>query len=207
LFAVIASCSIGGCSQAEGVVESHLNRRTDVASPPTSPGARPGRFPFRTPATLALLLLTVGAFAGQVAAGGDAAERTFGLIPARLSGPSSLTDVAGGQPIPAWLTPLTYMFLHHGWWHLALNMAGLSWLGWYAEPAMGTRRFVLAYLFFGVVTGLTIVLLGPHWTRPFVGASGAISGVLGAFLLHVISFLAGWLGVRLWRHGMKLCRG
>jgi membrane associated rhomboid family serine protease len=157
-----------------------------LTSPPVSPDARPGRFPFRTPATLTLLLLTVGAFVGQVLAGGDAGERAFGLIPARVSAPSSLPNAAGGQPIPAWLTLLTYLFLHGGWWHVAINMAGLAWLGWYAEPALGTRRFVLAYLSFGVVTGLAIVLLGPHWTRSFVGASGVINGVLGGFLaLHL----------------------
>jgi membrane associated rhomboid family serine protease len=132
-----------------------------------------------------LLLVTVGAFLGQVVAGGDAGERAFGVIPARISALSSLTTVTGGQPIPVWLTLLTYMFLHGGWWHVAFNTAGLSLLGLYAEPALGTRRFLFAYLFFGVVTGLTIVLLGPHWTRSFVGGSGAISGVLGTFLaLH-----------------------
>ncbi len=150
-----------------------------------SPIARPSQVLFRTPATLTLLLLTVGAFLGQIAAGGNAGQRAFGIIPAHFSDPSSLTEVAGGQSIPVWLTLFIYMFLHGGWWHVATNMTGLAWLGWYAEPAINTRRFVLAYLFFGVVTGLSIVLIGPHWTRAFVGASGAICGVLGAFLaLH-----------------------
>lgn len=48
----------------------------------------------------------------------------------------------------------------------------------------------MVYPCFGIITGLTIVLLGPHWTRPFVGASGAISGVLGTFLaLHLSGLL------------------
>jgi membrane associated rhomboid family serine protease len=134
------------------------------------------------PATLALFLVTVGAFVAQVVVGGDAGERAFGVIPARISDLSSLTTVSDGQLIAGWLTLLTYMFLHGGWWHVAVNMAGLCMLGWYAEPALGTWRFIFAYLLSGVVTGLAIVLLGPHWTRPFVGASGAISGVLGASL-------------------------
>lgn len=120
-------------------MESYLNQRTDVASTSVNPCAHPRKFLFRTPATLTLLVLTSGAFIVQIVMGGDAAEQAFGIIPARFTG--SDKKAADGQPIAAWLTLLTYMFLHCGWWHVAMNMAGLASLGWYAEPAMTTRRF------------------------------------------------------------------
>jgi membrane associated rhomboid family serine protease len=56
-----------------------------------------------------------------------------------------------------------------------------------AEPVMGTKRFALTYLVFGVITGITIVAIVPRWTNPMVGASGSISGILGAFLAHHFS--------------------
>jgi membrane associated rhomboid family serine protease len=63
-----------------------------------------------------------------------------------------------------------------------MNMAGLWCLGRIAEPLIGTARFLFAYVAAGVVTGLVIVFLVPHWTTPVAGASGAISGILGLFL-------------------------
>jgi membrane associated rhomboid family serine protease len=134
------------------------------------------------PATLALFLVTVITYLVQVLVGGDVVERAVGLIPARVSHLATLTAVGGGQQVPAWLTLFTYMFPHGAWWHVMMNMAGLWFFGRLAEPIMGTRRFLFAYLASGVLTGLVIVTLGPHWTKPAAGASGAISGVLGAFL-------------------------
>lgn len=134
------------------------------------------------PVTLALFLATVITYLVQVLVGGDVVERAVGLIPARISDLATLEVVGDGQPVPAWLTFLSYMFPHGAWWHVTMNMAGLWFFGRLAEPIMGTRRFLLAYLASGVFAGLVIVLLVPHWTKPVVGASGAISGVLGAFL-------------------------
>ena len=134
------------------------------------------------PATLALFLVTVGTYLAQVLAGGDIVERAIGLIPARVSNLATLTAVGSGQLVPAWLTLVTYIFPHGAWWHVTMNMAGLWFFGRLAEPIMGTKRFLFAYVASGVVTGLVVVVLGPHWTRPAAGASGAISGILGAFL-------------------------
>ncbi len=134
------------------------------------------------PATLALFLVTVITYLVQVLVGGNVVERAVGLIPARISNLPTLLVLGGGQQVPAWLTLITYMFPHGAWWHVTMNMAGLWFFGRLAEPIMGTRRFLFAYLASGVLTGLVIVILGPHWSKPFVGASGAISGVLGAFL-------------------------
>jgi membrane associated rhomboid family serine protease len=68
-----------------------------------------------------------------------------------------------------------------------MNMMGLWCLGRLAEPIMGSGRFLLAYFTSGVACGLSIVLLGPSWTNPAAGASGAIAGVLGGFLAMRLS--------------------
>jgi membrane associated rhomboid family serine protease len=74
------------------------------------------------------------------------------------------------------------MFPHGAWWHVTMNTAGLWFFGRLAEPLMGSKRFLFTCLASGVLTGLVIVTLVPHSTKPGAGASGAISGVLGAFL-------------------------
>src|SRR6478735_3686081 len=121
------------------------------------------------PATLALFLVTIITYLVQVLVGGDVVERAVGLIPARVSNLATLLVVGGGQQVPAWLTLITYMFPHGAWWHVTMNMAGLWSFGRLAEPIMGTRRFLFAYLASGVLTGLVTVILGPHWSRPFAG--------------------------------------
>src|SRR5262249_21748842 len=96
-----------------------------------------------------------------------------------------LMRVGDTQLLPAWLTLFSYMFLHGDLFHLLTNAACLWWFGIIAEPVMGTKRFALTYLAFGVITGITIVAIIPQSTRPMVGASWAISCILGAFLaLH-----------------------
>jgi membrane associated rhomboid family serine protease len=134
------------------------------------------------PATLALFLVTVATYLAQVLAGGDVVGRALGLIPARVSHLATITAVGSGQRVPAWLTLVTYIFLHGGWWHVTTNMAGLWSFGRLAEPLIGSKRFLFTYLASGVLTGLVIVILGPHWTKPAAGASGAICGILGVFL-------------------------
>jgi membrane associated rhomboid family serine protease len=134
------------------------------------------------PATLALLLITVGAFIGQALGGGSDWQRAVGIIPANAADASSLMRTGDSQLLPAWLTLFSYMFLHGGVFHLLVNMTCLWVFGILAEPVMGTKRFALTYLAFGVITGMAIVAIIPHWTSPMVGASGSISGILGAFL-------------------------
>jgi membrane associated rhomboid family serine protease len=137
------------------------------------------------PATLILFLITVSAFIGQVLGGGSDWQRAGGIIPANVVGASSLRRIGDTQVLPAWLTLFSYMFLHGSVFHLLANMAGLWVFGILAEPVMGAKRFALTYLAFGVITGMAIVAIIPQWTSPMVGASGSISGILGAFLaLH-----------------------
>lgn len=78
---------------------------------------------------------------------------------------------------------LTSMFLHGGWMHLAGNMLFLWIYGDNVEDEMGHFRFFIFYLVVGVAAGLTQVLVDPSSRVPMVGASGAIAGVMGAYLL------------------------
>lgn len=139
------------------------------------------------PATLVLVLITVVAFVGQVLGGGSEWQRAAGIVPANLSDVAALLRVGDAQVLPAWLTLFSYMFLHSSVFHLLTNMACLWVFGMLAEPVMGTKRFALTYLAFGIITGVTLVAIIPHWTGPMVGASGAISGILGAFLARSFS--------------------
>ena len=95
-----------------------------------------------------------------------------------------------------WYTPLTSMFLHGGWLHLIGNMWFLWVFGNNVEDSMGHIRFVLFYIICGLVAVAAQVLVNPSSTIPMVGASGAISGVMGAYIVlyprvkvHMLIFL------------------
>ena len=97
---------------------------------------------------------------------------------------------------PAWHTAVTSMFLHGGWFHLLGNMWFLWVFGNNIEDAMGHARFVVFYLVCGLLAAAAQVASGPSSPVPMVGASGAISGVMGAYLVlyprvrvHTIIFL------------------
>jgi membrane associated rhomboid family serine protease len=109
--------------------------------------------------------------AGQL----DVLISVFGLVPARLS----LTSL---QLFP-WLTLVTSMFLHGGWFHVISNMWFLFIFGDNVEDRMGPARFLVFYLAAGVIAGFCQFLLSPSSDVPTVGASGAIAGVLGAYFL------------------------
>jgi len=106
---------------------------------------------------------------------------SFGVIPAvLLAGKSLPPDM---EILPAWLTIFSSMFLHGGWMHLIGNMLYLWVFSNNVEDAMGHRRFIAFYLTCGLLAALTQALLDPMSEIPMIGASGAISGVLGAYLL------------------------
>jgi membrane associated rhomboid family serine protease len=86
-------------------------------------------------------------------------------------------------PVFAWYTVLTSIFLHGGWLHLIGNMLFLWVFGNNIEDAMGPARFVGFYLFCGVIAAAAQILAHPGSPLPMVGASGAISGVMGAYLV------------------------
>ena len=113
--------------------------------------------------------------------GAQQAAYAFGLVPAVLTGREVLpAEIA---VLPAWASIFTSMFMHGGFWHLAGNMLYLWVFGNNIEDAMGHARFLVFYLLCGVAAVFAQVLPNPGSIIPMVGASGAISGVLGAYLL------------------------
>jgi membrane associated rhomboid family serine protease len=135
--------------------------------------------------TLALILLNVVAFVVTGPLAGDMASvfaAGFGVIPADLLHHG--TETGGGwHPIAAPLTLITYQFLHAGWFHLLGNLAFLWVFADNVEDAYGSVTFSIFYLLCGVVAGLSHALMGPSSAAPLIGASGAVSGVLGAYLV------------------------
>jgi membrane associated rhomboid family serine protease len=132
-------------------------------------------------ATLFLIGLCTGAFLWEL--GQDRRELflSFGTIPAVLFGTAHLSPAL--RVVPGWATPLTSMFLHGSWFHLIGNMVFLWIFGNNVEDALGRGRYLLLYLCCGVTAALTQAVLSPLSHVPMVGASGAIAGVLGAYLL------------------------
>ena len=115
------------------------------------------------------------------ASGGEIAVYEFGMIPARLLGTAALDPEL--IAVPAWSTVFTSMFMHGGWLHLGFNMLFLWIFGDNVEDCMGHARYLIFYLVCGVAAALAQAFVSPGSTIPMVGASGAISGVLGAYLL------------------------
>jgi len=116
----------------------------------------------------------------------------YGLVPAELTGGrpvgyaiplgQGLACVVDAEPINV-LTPLTSMFLHGSWGHILGNALFLWVFGNNIEDSMGAGRFLVFYLLCGLAAIGTHVLIQPTSPVPTVGASGAISGVLGAYLI------------------------
>jgi membrane associated rhomboid family serine protease len=128
--------------------------------------------------------------------------------------PAVLFDHQRLPPELAWVPPaatvFTSMFLHGGWGHLLGNLLYLWIFGNNVEDAMGHSRFLVFYLLCGCAAVFAQALPNPHSVVPMIGASGAISGVLGAYLLlypharvlvgipfgfylHTMSLKAGWV--------------
>jgi membrane associated rhomboid family serine protease len=103
----------------------------------------------------------------------------FGLIPCRLM---DLCAFPEDQPAPLF-TIFSSMFLHAGFLHVGGNMLYLWIFGKNAEDTLGHTRFTLFYLLSGVAAAFTQVLASPASEVPMIGASGAVSGVLGAYLI------------------------
>jgi membrane associated rhomboid family serine protease len=113
--------------------------------------------------------------------GFEAAVRALGVTPATLIGHQRLPPEL--YLVPPGATLVTSMFLHGGVMHLAGNMLYLWIFGNNVEDAMGHARFVIFYLLCGVAAALAQALPNADSAIPMIGASGAISGVLGAYLL------------------------
>lgn len=134
--------------------------------------------------TIALMTAIALVFLWQLSlgqAGGQAAVYALGLIPSVMLGLHELPSELAILPSSA--TLVTSMFLHGGWMHLIGNMLFLWIFGDNVEEAMGRARFLLFYLLCGVAAALAQALPDSHSNIPMIGASGAISGILGAYLL------------------------
>jgi len=115
----------------------------------------------------------------------------FGLIPGEILGkvPAGFRVPVGNGLVAVldgeadWWTVLTSMFMHGGWLHIIGNMWFLVVFGDNVEDAMGSFRFVLFYLLCGLAAAAAQVFSGPSSPVPMVGASGAIGGVMGAYLV------------------------
>jgi membrane associated rhomboid family serine protease len=107
----------------------------------------------------------------------------LGLLPDGFTVPLSDTAVCVMTGDRNWLTPLSSMFLHGGWFHLIGNMWFLWVFGNNVEDSMGHARYLLFYILCGVAAAAAQTLVNPSSSIPMVGASGAISGVMGAYVI------------------------
>ena len=131
--------------------------------------------------TYFLIGLCIGAFLWQLGQNGRAVLFSYGMVPAELFG--LWHPPRAYQIVPAWAKIFTSMFLHSGWFHLIGNMLFLWIFGNNIEDVLGRARYLLFYLGCGAVAAITQALSSPGSQVPMVGASGAIAGVLGAYLL------------------------
>jgi membrane associated rhomboid family serine protease len=106
----------------------------------------------------------------------------FGVVPVELLHPGMPLPVSV-NPLPEPLTLLTYMFLHAGWAHLFFNMVFLWVFADNIEDAFGHFGFLLFYVLCGIAGAAVHALVYPQSPVPLIGASAAVSGVLGAYIL------------------------
>jgi membrane associated rhomboid family serine protease len=131
--------------------------------------------------TYVLIAACVLAFLWQLASGIQRSVYAAGVIPVVLLGDAQLPP--GVAVVGPWTSIVTSMFLHGGFMHLAGNMLYLWIFGDNVEDSMGHARFVIFYVVCGVAAVFAQALPEPNSEVPMVGASGAISGVLGAYML------------------------
>jgi len=131
------------------------------------------KFPF---VTLGLIFFNLFVFLWEVSLGPrlDKTILLFGVIPERITHLESPLEL---------ITLFTSLFLHADFFHLAGNMLYLWVFGNNIEDRLGHSRFFLLYLICGVISGLSFSLIVPDSKLPMIGASGAVSGVLGAYFL------------------------
>lgn len=104
---------------------------------------------------------------------------TWALVPAQLS-----ESLRGAAPAWEWLTLISSQFLHGGFFHIGGNLLYLWVFGNNIEDQLGHGKFLFFYLCCGVMAGLAQWAFEPYATVPTVGASGAIAGVMGAYVLR-----------------------
>ena len=148
--------------------------------------------------TLLIIILNVLVFVMQLLSGeeGRRIVYSYGAIP------HNIISLETTQPIHPALTIFTSMFMHGGLFHLLLNMLYFWIFGNNIEERLGHVRFILFYLCCGIVAALSHALLSPGSYVPMIGASGAVAGMLGAYILlfpmakiHTVVFLGFYVTV------------
>jgi membrane associated rhomboid family serine protease len=161
-------------------------------------------------ATLAFAAATAIAFLLSPVLGGDRVALLAGFIPAHVGG-----EGGAAGALPAFLTPLTATLVHDGPLHLVFNLLILVFCGRAVEAIVGARGIVILYLVGAYAAAAAHWAAGPAETAPMVGASGAISAVLGAYailfgrnrvrvahpiaaqILHALWLAAAWVGMQI----------
>ncbi len=148
---------------------------------PIKDNIRPRRFPL---VNKTLIGINVLVFMYQVLLSSQEVQElvfTFGVVPRHL------TTLTPGDLILEGFAPLlplfTATFLHGGWLHLVGNMLYLWVFGDNIEDCLGPLKYLLVYLIMGIVGHFSHILFDPLSSVPLIGASGAIAGVLGAYLI------------------------
>ena len=159
------------------------------------------RWQFMTVTLITLNVLVFVVFqSGLVLPHNAATSLNYGMIPATMLD-ISMSGIHFPE-IPGSATLLTYMFIHSGWMHLFSNMAFLWVFGDNIEDAMGHLRFLAFYLLSGIAAAFVYALIARDQFAPLVGASGAVSGIIGAYLmLHPRTRL--WV-LLFWRIPLKI---
>ena len=133
--------------------------------------------------SIALIAINVLAFFLEISRPAGAVQAfitAWGVVPREYT---AGVDLPPTIPYPLWTTLVTSMFLHGGWGHLGGNMLFLWIFGDNLEHRIGHLKFLVFYLVCGIAAGLAHVMFNSESSIPTVGASGAISGVLGGYLL------------------------
>jgi len=135
--------------------------------------------------TILIIAINIFVFLHEISLGAQSDEfiLTFGAIPFRLTHIFPL--LTRGEPVsPIFKSMITSMFLHGGFWHVGGNMLYLWIFGNNIEDVMGHFRFIFFYLLCGVIAVYSHAAIDPMSQVPMIGASGAVSGVLGAYLIR-----------------------
>ncbi|KFI23290.1 protease [Nitrosococcus oceani] len=146
-------------------------------------------FPIRNPSptstlpamTISLIGICIAVFLWEYSLSSKEFTRAiyhFAVTPVFFLNKVALAD----SPIPIEFTLITSMFFHADTWHLASNLLFLWIFGKTIEDATGHARFIIFYFLCGIIAIMPYILLNPTSQNPIIGASGAISGVLGAYL-------------------------
>ncbi len=137
--------------------------------------------------TVALIAINVVVFFMTIGAVDMSMVGSFAVVPGELTseglGSANPADRFDGFPLPERWTLITYMFLHGDILHLVGNMAFLWVFGDNVEDALGHVRFLIFYLLCGVLAALTHTFVTNNPDVPLIGASGAVSGVVAAYLM------------------------